>query len=473
MKKHNIELNEEEKEFLKQSAEKENEKIKKNISRKERIKVFFKNHPKLYKSLRLADRIFSFALIGLLVTLAISTIAYIGKTGCSKTASADTKTSGVLGYEEINQQLVKDNDQAAILSGDKIYTGYIYPDDYTGSETTVDRTHGNLMIKISNVGQSLLFNNNIYLTLPIPYAETFNKAYSQLYYAVYPIQVYYYQTGIVEGLKKTIPISTEDFFSYSNNEFLYNMKHSEWTNTDVGFIEPDYSGDNITVHYSTTYYLNMGNTGLLEKPIYTNDNKGNKIKPAFTASFEILAKTVNTQNELTTEGKLYFSYVVYLLDRQQGNTYFVNSEGALERSKPTKPGVLRATVLKYKNIITNPFLNNPKTGEYFEIINGKKILSLSAVRGNSTSTTKVIFSTPGLYLTSFEFYNPQYVWDDGYVNGIDAGGGGTVVDGEFLVTFADNFLNYKFFGFFSIGTLLGIMFAVLFMVAFLKYFAGG
>lgn len=438
---------------------------------RDRIKSYFKKHPKLFKTVLILDRCFSIVFFVILVISLLAIIVFAGKTGCSKTAKADTKTKQTIGYESINRQLVLDNPQAEILPADKIYTGYIFPEDNIGGQTP-DRTHGNLMIKISNVGESLLFNNNIYLTLPLPYPDTWNNSYDQLYYAVYPIQVYYYQTGIAEGLKKQISINTTDFFSYNTNEFLYNMKHSEWTNTDVGFIEPDYTGDNIKVHYSTTYYTNMGDSGLLEYPIYKRENKISPIKPAFTASFEMLGKTVDTNNNITTEGKLYFSFVVYLLNRRGGETYFINSEGTLKTTQPTEQGVIRANVLKYKNLYTNPFLNNPETGEYFEITNGKKILSLSAVRGNSTSTTKVIFSTPGLTLTNWEYLDIGEAWRDAYYLGVASGSGDVVPDADFLVRFADDFLNYKFFGFFSIGTLLGIMFAVLFMVIFLKYFAG-
>lgn len=211
----------------------------------------------------------------------------------------------------------------------------------------------------------------------------------------------------------------------------------------------------------------------LEYPIYKQENKISPIKPAFTASFEMPAKTVDTNNNLTTNGKLYFSFVVYLLDRAGGETYFINSESTLKRTKPNEQGAIRANVLKYKELYTNPFLNNPVTGEYRELAIGKKILSLTAVKGNNTSTTKVIFSTPGLTLTNWEFLNISGVWQDAYDLGLATSSGGVIPDADFLVSFADNFLNYKFFGFFSVGTLLGIMFAVMFMVVFLKYFAGG
>lgn len=463
MLKNNNKQNNEQEECLK----KENKQ-----SVRDRIKSYFKKHPKLYKTIVIVDRclsIFFFALLGICILV---TIGFIGKSGCSKTVRADTKTEQTLGYEPINRQLVLDNPQAEILPADKIYTGYLFPEDNIGGQKP-DRIHGNLMIKISNVGQSVLFNNNIYLTLPLPYPKTWNNSYTQLYYAVYPIQVYYYQTGLVEGMKKQISINTPDFFSYNTNEFLYNMKHSDVTNTDVGFIEPDYSGENIKVHYSTTYYINMGDSGLLEYPIYKRENKKSPIKPAFTASFEMPAKTVDTDNKLTTEGKLYFSFVVYLLDRVGGNTYFINSESTLKITNPRTKGALRANVLMYKNLRTNAFLNDPQTGEYREIENEKKILSLTAVKGNSTSTTKVIFSTPGLTLVNREFTYLGVVWNQAYNLGKADGQGGEMANADFLVRFADNFLNYKFFGFFSIGTLLGIMFAVLFMVIFLKYFAGG
>lgn len=452
----------------KQNKEKE-ECLKKESKRtiRDRIKSYFKKHPKLYKTVLILDRCFSTVLFVMLGISLLATIVFAGKTGCSKTAKADTKTEQTIGYESINRQLVLDNPQAEILPADKIYTGYIFPDDNIGGQIP-DRTHGNLMIKIS----SGVYNNNIYLTLPLPYPKTWNYSYTQLYYAVYPIQVYYYQTEIVECMKKQISINTTDFFSYNKNEFIYNMKHSDVTNTDAGFIEPDYSGENIRVHYSTTYYINMGDSGLLEYPIYKRENKISPIKPAFTASFEMPAKTVDTDNGITTGGKLYFSFVVYLLDRAGGETYFVNSEGTQKVTKPNTKGALRANVLAYKDLRTNAFLNDPQTGEYRELANGKKILSLTAVKGNNTSKPKVIFSTPGLTLVNREFSDLGIVWAVAYGLGMANGDGGEIPDANFLVRFADDFLNYKFFGFFSIGTLLGIMFAVMFMVVFLKYFAG-